>query len=603
MADGELRLSDLKDDEIEVERREEELSLSGLQDTDYEVEEEAYSEAEAAALGAVQGATFGFGDELEGAVRTVPRGLEMAQEALGFGGDEPQSKEGLLETYRSLRDAARARNISAQEQNPLSYLGGEFAGGMAIPGLGMAKAGKTALQAGKAALQAGKGAKTARTLAGLKKAQELSKVGAKTGAALGLGAGQADITKGEIPEALEEMASSAVMGGIAAPVLSAAPGAIKGAGKFLKESVEEFPIVGPALRGARVGARGQGITTKAGRDASERVIERQAKEIDKGVQESLSKAAEQKADILKNAKGTVEYAELADEIAGGAAEVKRIGLGSMAKGDAKMLSTIADDLEFKDNDPMTADKMRAFLANYTSLGDKSLQTKEGRKAALAAVYSMKEKIGKAVGDQRDNLENANQRISKLLKAAGILKTDTPSLSELDDIIKVDKLSDLMSRLEKTGASGIKARMRLRAIKGALKETDPEVAKKVEKSLNEGADLIQALADSGADVQGMWQTFTKKIPTYVGNITGRGAEKTKNLADISRRFVSDSLPDDLTKMANSLTKKYGEKKQHFVNLLNEASKLPERRRQAVLFSLMQQEEFRDLLNEQEGTVDE
>src|SRR5580692_1031750 len=83
---------------------------------------------EALGRGAVQGATFGFGDEIAGAVQSI------------FGS----------KTYQQARDEARANNAAAQAAHPNFYGAGELGGGLAtsvVPGLGVAK-GASALKVG-----------------------------------------------------------------------------------------------------------------------------------------------------------------------------------------------------------------------------------------------------------------------------------------------------------------------------------------------------------------------------------------------------------------------------------------------------------------------
>lgn len=82
---------------------------------------EAPGELEAGIRGAAQGATFGFSDELTGAVLGLGRALPEWAGGLG---------ENLGEAYRKERDAARAANRAAQEAQPGMYLGGEVVGGI-----------------------------------------------------------------------------------------------------------------------------------------------------------------------------------------------------------------------------------------------------------------------------------------------------------------------------------------------------------------------------------------------------------------------------------------------------------------------------------------
>lgn len=133
--------------------------------------------AEALGRGALQGATLGFGDELAGLVESIVTD----------------------KTYEQARDESRAKNKAAQEAHPWLYGGGELAGGAAtalIPGVGAA--------------------------GGLGKA-------IATGAAAGLGSSEADLTKGEVGQAVADTAIGGALGGLAHGAGKAIGGLVGGA--------------------------------------------------------------------------------------------------------------------------------------------------------------------------------------------------------------------------------------------------------------------------------------------------------------------------------------------------------------------------------------
>ena len=135
--------------------------------------------SESAARGALQGASFGFGDEAAGALAAAIPALD--REAVGNG-------QTFGERYRNARDFYRGRNAVAEKSNPGTYLTGQVAGAVAptLVGAGPANAGAALRSAaGQGALQ-GAGysdADSARGLAGD------TALGAGVGLA-GYGAGQ-----------------------------------------------------------------------------------------------------------------------------------------------------------------------------------------------------------------------------------------------------------------------------------------------------------------------------------------------------------------------------------------------------------------------------
>lgn len=146
---------------------------------------------ESAGRGALQGATFGFGDEIYGAAKG-------AYDALAGGGD-------FTGTYERERDAVRAANAAAQKANPGTYLAGELVGGVAVPVGGAAAGLRTAAAAGSRSLGA-------RALAS-------AKTGAGYGAAYGLGTAQGSPVDQAINTASGAVAGGAV--GAALPPLIA----------------------------------------------------------------------------------------------------------------------------------------------------------------------------------------------------------------------------------------------------------------------------------------------------------------------------------------------------------------------------------------------
>lgn len=91
------------------------------------------SKWESLGRGVAQGVTFGFGDELSGALHSAISD----------------------DTYEESRDKIRRQNKEAETENPLTYMGGEFAGGAVMP-IGAGGAAKTI--AGAALKGAGAGA-------------------------------------------------------------------------------------------------------------------------------------------------------------------------------------------------------------------------------------------------------------------------------------------------------------------------------------------------------------------------------------------------------------------------------------------------------------
>ncbi len=165
---------------------------------------------ESGVMGAAKGASFGFADELAGALE-VGGGLLGVR---GMGGrfsdtrleSDAEDKQSIAEIYRGARDAKRKDYEDAKEANPASFTTGEVGGAIATsmaPGMGFMNAAKGAAAAtviGKGALQGG---------------------------IYGLNDSEADLTKGEFGDAAIDAAKGAALGGAGAGLVH---GAVKGAG-------------------------------------------------------------------------------------------------------------------------------------------------------------------------------------------------------------------------------------------------------------------------------------------------------------------------------------------------------------------------------------
>lgn len=139
-----------------------------------------YSKLDSSLRGAGQGLTFGFSDEIAGAIKGAVPAL-FTDETLGEG-------------YRKARDLSRAKDKLAQEQNPKYFDRSEIASSLLssfLPGVG-------------AIGKVGQGAK----------ALALARAGATSGATLGLGKSGADLTKGEFDKVTLDMIPGAAIGGV-----------------------------------------------------------------------------------------------------------------------------------------------------------------------------------------------------------------------------------------------------------------------------------------------------------------------------------------------------------------------------------------------------
>lgn len=159
---------------------------------------------ESAGRGALQGVTFGFGDEIYGA---------------GAGAVDFLTGNGF--NYTKNRDEARAANERAREANPGTYLAGEIGGGFALP-FGAAATAARAGTVGRGLMTAtGLAPEAAATTLGARIAQGAGQ-GVRAGATFGLGTSNADLTDGDVTGALMDTGKGALGGAILGGALTPA---------------------------------------------------------------------------------------------------------------------------------------------------------------------------------------------------------------------------------------------------------------------------------------------------------------------------------------------------------------------------------------------
>lgn len=154
------------------------------------------SNLQAAAEGAVEGATAGLKPILGGVSRTA---LDTLSGVI--------SPKDILDRYRQYRDAEQAQSKQLQEQSPKSFLAGQIGGGL-IPAA-MTGGGEGLLGA--------------------------AKIGAGYGATEGLAQSPADLTQGQVGQAALDTAKGAAAGGIIGGATSKLMGALSAAPELLEK--------------------------------------------------------------------------------------------------------------------------------------------------------------------------------------------------------------------------------------------------------------------------------------------------------------------------------------------------------------------------------
>jgi hypothetical protein len=129
--------------------------------------------------GGAQGATFGFADEIAGASDAIPTALNVLTGSGKF--------DDVVKSYKAGRDISRDAFKAAEEANPKTFMGGQIAGGI-LPAI--------------AAAPEAIGAKA------------LAQSGAAIGAITGAGTSEADLTEGEVTPFVKDVGTNAAVGAL-----------------------------------------------------------------------------------------------------------------------------------------------------------------------------------------------------------------------------------------------------------------------------------------------------------------------------------------------------------------------------------------------------
>lgn len=212
---------------------------------------------DAAGRGALQGATYGFSDELAGlgqaylshATKQAGDAAPGVLDALGIESRFLNEIPGVEETYRRTRDEEREANERAASESPWAYGLSEFAGGVASP-------------VNKLLMPFKIGSKAPL----LKRALTAAGNAIAPGALAGLGQSKADLAKGEYEQAAIDEALGAGTGTLLAPLAEAG---VDKLGRGLGRTLEKMGLTsaGKALYG---GAHSISTTKKPISEAAER---------------------------------------------------------------------------------------------------------------------------------------------------------------------------------------------------------------------------------------------------------------------------------------------------------------------------------------------
>ncbi len=377
--------------------------------------------AKSGVMGAAQGATLSFAEELQALKDTPGKYMDQLGEQLSnkLGVSDKKAEDlSPAEIYRKLRDGNRAEYKAAEAEHPNVYLGGELVGGFAIPGGAVVKG-------------ATRGAKVIQAI----------KTGAKVGGGYGLGKSDADLTKGEVVKAAKDTALSAGIGAVGSGVLTGAAQVGGAAAKRIADFTRQFSGNQAVKAAGLDGGRINNLVHKLGLEVDELpelgnrmmdeklipVLGNKAKTA-KLSEEMMSKEGQKIGDILERANTDLPAGPDFDSAASRAwghlmtgPNGRRITTAAEeAAGPAKKLveNISKESGDFNQLNQLKSDAYK--FANFDPVA--KMQPKLFRKTVKGLKESVEDQVGDASGaEAKEALKTANDRYGLAAMTKGLSK--------------------------------------------------------------------------------------------------------------------------------------------------------------------------------------
>lgn len=540
---------------------------------------------ESAARGAEQGATFGFGDEINGALSALAH---------------PDDKLSILENYRKNRDESRAAMEAASNAHPYVYGAGNLAGAIA-PAL---------LTGGGSALAEGGGAA----------AKSALEMGAKYGALSGLGSSDADVTQGDLGQAAKDTLTGGITGAAIAPAVDAAGRAIlPSLAKFGKNALETIGGLKPveALTGPfEQGMLGRSTLGKVGKQTAEDIGLATAGESTQGnplnymtpVQERANALGEQKLGMLEQAAplSPDDYLPWVQQAKAATANASKASNGTTGSG----VATIDDliDKTFFDKVPDMQGGMASVpkpqvsmmqLENFKrTIGDLgSAEFANGMKDPTAQAL-----VNRLLSPVEGRPLNFQERLINIhpdtIPLTTFMENQVPGLSQVNK-----ELSGMTSAINSAPSPGQVVTTGQRSLESA------DAMNKLFEHLKANPDVLESVQDRIADAQklknavgttneaglskGIIGDTYRAVGGAVTNTAGRVLGGTGRLLG----GLYEAAPDEVKKVAATVAaraKDLGPLAPALSNVLNQAAERDEAGRRALFFTIEQNPSYREIL---------
>jgi len=638
-------------------------SVIDKENNDQALERPDVSALRAGIVGAGQGATFGFAEELTAPFAAAVAGATGDVKALP-GESTWEQYQRMMQMYR---DTARDEQVAAQEQQAGAYTTGAVIGGLASPGLGALKAAKALKGAGAGAKAAlGAGVKGTMADVGIRSAG-----GAAVGAGLGglAGAGEAE---GSLEERMPQAIETAKMGAVVGAGLPVAGGLATAGGKVVDE-VTKLPLINKSIEAFKRGVGGENLVTETGRRQAADIVREKAGALEDDIKRLKKDAGTRIGDEVESATEAGHVFDVTEDvtpvlekldniIANGSreasdharsvkAEIKKIlklgdeaeeGMFGVDKGDLPegivMPEKAPQSMKIT---PKQAQDIKQSLRSY----DVNFKTTAQQHEAALEAQKLRQMAGGKLDDVTEGLTKANSDFGAMKDALKALNVENSKLP----IQTKTKINNIIARMGKDDSTGDNARATMKQVLKYVEEVDPELAAKysndlenisgrlklsgeINKGLQSGLGLgtVQGVTKAGANIAGMAAgklggSTLGAIASTTGNFTkavlgsnpvakGIGKFETQGAGSVTaaraatepyklQRQVASAAenaePELLKEQANEIRNNHGKQGESLAMILDNMANENKDARRALMFTVMQNQAYRKML----GLMDE
>jgi hypothetical protein len=508
---------------------------------------------------ALQGATLGFGEELTAAGAA---GLDIL-EGKGQGQSTLDRYKDLYNKY--LQDERRQLAMEAEAQ-PGVALAGNIAGGI--------------LTAPLAPISTARGAAIAGGLAGLgtSEAQDLASL-----------------------ETLGDVGVGAVGGAALQKALPVAGEAIKGTGRAAKKAgqfVTDLPLIRDFIdttKGAYQGKAYSGQVPKY-----EKELRETAKNTLDLLKELNIKKASKQSDILETATEAGQTLDTTSKFLDTYFKLKNLNPQELAGKEQRQLAREMEKFLIPTIKGTMIKKQSPKELNATIKNLNNLIGSKEKSGVKDIALDLLSNLKKQASEEIEGLAPATKEVSETMALFERASGKTPQeyvagLNEADNAALVDRMTKVLSQSEDVPVRIQDVVEGFGGVKG-LKDYAPDVANYVTKQAKEQARDLELAKMASGDVK----YFGERISTgaaKLGEATGATAKKIKEgTIDKTAAYVKKSTPEWATQTAQALKQKATPVAQTLSGLLEKAAGSPDQKRTAIMFGIMQNPEYRQLLNE-------